>query len=241
MHRRRRASACGRQRRGGGGRRLARRAGSLHVVRHLLGLWQGFGWLCTHLLCTAHLPTPPRTRCWCCRSTTYEPPSEDLLEALTELVKFATVADAGSKRQPAQGGAPWLPTAPLHTLLPPALAAQRGGGATAAVPHIAAGPAKLGAAAAPAAQALARRLYRFFRRAFTLWPEQRSIKPLLRCFLAYVAPWRTSSAAPMLLPGAAASAPGHSALASHLTAQMSDLVHRVHWADGGRGDAGRWA
>ena len=174
-----------------------------------------------------------------CRSTIYEPPSDDLLEALTELVKYATVADSGAKRTPAQGGAPWLPAIQLHTLLPPALAAQRGGGAAAAVPHIAAGPAKLGAAAAPAAQALARRLYRFFRRALALWPEQRSIKPLLRCFLAYVAPWRTSSAAPMLLPGAAAAAPGHSALASHLTAQVSDLVHRVHWADGGRGDSGR--
>lgn len=178
-----------------------------------------------------------------CRGTTYEPPSEDLLEALTELVKHVTAADGG-KRQPAQGGAPWLPMAQLHTLLPPALAAQRGGvggsaAASAAVPAILAGPSKLGAAAQPAAQAFARRLFRFFRRAVTLWPEQRSIKPLLRCFLAYIAPWRTSSAAPMLLPGAAATAPGQSALASHLTAQVTDLVHRVHWADGARGDSGR--
>lgn len=176
------------------------------------------------------------------RSTTYEPPSEDLLEAVTELVKYATVADSGTKRQPAQGSSPWLPAAQLHTLLPPAMAAQRGGStagpaaAAAAVPIIPAGPAKLGAGAQPQAQALARRLYRFFRRALTLWPEQRSIKPLLRCFLAYIAPWRTSSAAPLLLQGAATAAPGHSALASHLTAQVSDLVQRVHWADGGKGD-----
>ena len=152
------------------------------------------------------------------------------------------MADSGTKRQPAQGSSPWLPAAQLHTLLPPAMAAQRGGStagpaaAAAAVPIIPAGPSKLGAGAQPQAQALARRLYRFFRRALTLWPEQRSIKPLLRCFLAYIAPWRTSSAAPLLLPGAAATAPGHSALASHLTAQVSDLVQRVHWADGGKGD-----
>lgn len=195
----------------------------------------------SHSLSRSTSPAAP-PRLPAARSTTYEPPSEDLLEALTELVKYATVADTGTKRQPAQSSAPWLPAAQLHTLLPPALAAQRGGGtpgaaaAAAAVPVILAGPSKLGAAAAPHAQALSRRLYRFFRRAITLWPEQRSIKPLLRCLLAYIAPWRTSTAAPLLLPGATATAPGHSALASHLTAQVTDLVHRVHWADGGKGD-----
>lgn len=182
-------------------------------------------------------PAPPP-----CRSTTYEPPSEDLLEALTELVKYVTVADSGNKKQPAQAASAWLPMAQAHTLLPPALAAQRGSGGggagpAAAVPAILAGPSRLGAAAQPQAQAFARRLYRFFRRAITLWPEQRSIKPLLRCLLAYLAPWRATSAAPMLLPGAAAAAPGHSHLASHLTAQVSDLVHRVHWADGGKADS----
>jgi hypothetical protein len=183
------------------------------------------------------------------RGTTYEPPSEDLLEALGELVRYAVVADGG-KRVPAQAGGPWLPAVPLHTLAPPALAAQRAGstalGAAAAAtppapapaPPVLAGPPRLKAAGAPGAQTLARRLYRFFRRAVTLWPEQRSIKPLLRCFLAYLAPRRTSSAAPMLAPGAAAAAPGHSHLASHLTAQVTDLVHRVHWADGGKGDNG---
>lgn len=162
-----------------------------------------------------------------CRGTTYEPPSEDLLEALTELVKYATVADSGNKRQPAQASTPWLPATQLHTLLPPALAAQRGacaaGGPPPAVPAIPAGPARLGAAAHPQAQAFARRLYRFFRRALTRWPEQRSIKPLLRCLLAYLAPWRAAGAAPQLLPGTAPAAPGHSALASHLTAQVSGL------------------
>ncbi|KAL4451949.1 hypothetical protein ABPG75_007611 [Micractinium tetrahymenae] len=180
---------------------------------------------------------PPGAPFW---GTTYEPPSEDLLEALTELVKYATVADSGSKRQPAQASTSWLPATQLHTLLPPALAAQRSGGAAGAVapavPAIPAGPARLGAAAQPQAQAFARRLYRFFRRALTLWPEQRSIKPLLRCLLAYLAPWRAAGAAPLLLPGAAAAAPGHSALASHLTAQVTDLVHRVHWADNSKSD-----
>lgn len=172
------------------------------------------------------------------------------MEALTELVKYATVADGGGKRQPAQGVSPWLPMAQLHTLLPPAAAAQHGGGGGSSagplVPTILGGPTKLGIAAQPPAQALARRLYRFFRRALALWPEQRSIKPLLRCFLAYVAPWRSSGAAP--LPpapgggGGGGGAHGPSQLASHLTAQVTDLVHRVHWADGAKGEGGsRWA
>jgi hypothetical protein len=53
------------------------------------------------------------------RSTTYEPPSEDLLEALGELVKYVTCADDGSGApQPAQGAASWLPLAPVFTFLP---------------------------------------------------------------------------------------------------------------------------
>ena len=67
-----------------------------------------------------------------------------------------------------------------------------------------------------------------------MWPDQRSIKPMLRPFLAYLAPWRTLSAAPALAAGGLAPAPGHSALTSHLSAQVSDLVNRVHWPEAGR-------
>lgn len=59
-------------------------------------------------------------------STTYEPPSEDLLAALEELVKYSTAVDVGPKGlQPAQGAVSWLPLAPMHTLLPPQV--RRGG------------------------------------------------------------------------------------------------------------------
>lgn len=69
-------------------------------------------------------------------------------------------------------------------------------------------------------------------RAFTMWPDQRSIKPMLRPFLAYLAPWRTQAAAPALSAGSFAAAPGHAPITAHLTAHVSDLVQRVHWADG---------
>eukprot|EP00887_Chlorella_sp_A99_P007731 scaffold20.g7731.t1 len=170
---------------------------------------------------------PPRAPMW---STTYEPPGEDLLEALLELIKHVSVVDQGGGRlQPAQGMVSWLPPVAMHTLAQPA--GHR-------APPAAPGPPRLGAAAAPPAQAFARRLFRFFHRAFAMWPEQRTIKPLLRCLLAYVAPWSTASAAPSLAPGALAAAAGHSQLTAQLTARVTDLAHRVHWSEGSGGGGG---
>lgn len=76
-----------------------------------------------------------------------------------------------------------------------------------------------------------------------MWPDQRSIKPLLRPFLTYLAPWRTPCAAPPLAAGGFAAAPGHSALTAHLSAHVTDLVHRVHWTESSKGGPGelRWA
>lgn len=69
-----------------------------------------------------------------------------------------------------------------------------------------------------------------------MWPDRRSIKPILRVFLAYIAPWSSAAAASATAAGAFIAAPGHSALASHLTTHMTDLVHRV--SDGGRAGGG---
>ena len=42
-------------------------------------------------------------------------------------------------------------------------------------------------------QAFARRLYRFLKRALTLWPQQRAMEPLIALWLAYLAPWGAHS------------------------------------------------
>lgn len=175
----------------------------------------------------AMLPSP-MAPLW---APSYEPPSEDLLEALGEIVRYATVTVAINGRgkpavtpavvSPAQTGLSWLPMTPvLNIQTTSALAAGRS--AMSALT----GPPRLGAAAQPGAQALSRQLFRFFHRAFAMWPDQRTIKPLLRAFLAYVAPWKTGAAAG---PGGSQSPQG--ALASHLTAHVSELVHRVSRAD----------
>jgi hypothetical protein len=75
-----------------------------------------------------------------------------------------------------------------------------------------------------------------------MWPEQRSLKPVLRCFLAYLAPWRPQSLLPdaAAAPGAAhhaggAPTPHASLLGAQLADRVTDLVHRVNWHEpGGR-------
>jgi hypothetical protein len=181
-------------------------------------------------------------------ATTYQPPSEDSLEALAELVRYATAAGAGGAARPAQAGPPWLPPTPVLDIaaaLTAAAPAGRHGGGVPVAPL--AGPPRLGAAAQPGAQALARQLFRLFHRALTMWPDQRSIKPLLRPLMAYLAPWQADAAAPASATGGAAAAaaaaaglagPSGAALASQLTARATGLVHRVNWLDGGaRGGA----
>ena len=42
-------------------------------------------------------------------------------------------------------------------------------------------------------QAFARRLFRFLKRALTLWPQQRAMEPLIALWLAYLAPWGSHS------------------------------------------------
>ncbi|KFM26476.1 hypothetical protein F751_2694 [Auxenochlorella protothecoides] len=114
------------------------------------------------------------------------PPSEELLGALGALARHVTVVpDAGGPR-PAQQGAAWLPFVPLLT--PAAAPAAR-------TQAVLAGPSRLGPAASPGAQALARRLFRFHRRAASAWPEARSTRALARALGAILAPWRGASGA----------------------------------------------
>jgi hypothetical protein len=169
-------------------------------------------------------------------ASSYEPPSEDLLEAVGELARYATVAaDARGAPRPAQAGAPWLPLSPvLAALAPLGGAARRGHGGAASL----AGPPRLGGAAAPGSQALMRQLYRFFRRALTAWPPQRSLKPLLRALLPLLAPWlQAGAAAPAAAPGAAATAGAAPPAAGGLAARASAVAHRVQWLDGALGGA----
>ena len=241
-------------------------------------------------------------------SASYEPPSEEQLEAVGELVRYVTTtavkppsaaAPAASSSRassqlvpaPAQSGPPWLPFTPvlnvqlsstgqnqgmsgggggggpgpggsgglsssmylgssLSTPPPPSLMMTHRPGTMTPIHSMTTtntlhnsnavlmGPSRLGAAAQPGAQALSRQLYRFFHRAFSMWPDQRSIKPLLRAFLAFVAPWQSAPVSP---DGSLASphhGVGGGALASHLTAQVSELVHRVSRSDSPGGGVG---
>lgn len=172
--------------------------------------------------------------------TTYEPPAEDLLEAIREIIKHATVAmkreNRAFKPYPAQAGAPWLPVCPVMATVnsgfPPA------------------GPPQLYSSAHVSAQLFGRQLYRMFHRAFTMWPDQRSMKPLLKVFLAYVAPWEATTASthglasriptkngePKVSDAVSHATPATGAIASHLTAQMTELASRVRTGRGTEGE-----
>lgn len=149
-------------------------------------------------------------------SSTYQPPSEDLLEALGEVVKYAAVIqDQSGKPNPAQGAVSWLLQAPYKVIAPAVQSAHGASGISA--------PSKLCAAGQPPAQAFFRQVFRGFYRAFTMWPEQRSMKALLRAYLIYIAPWRSSSS----LGTAQTSGVGP------LSVHMTELVHRVRHESSG--------
>lgn len=159
-------------------------------------------------------------------ATSYEPPSEELLDSLTEMVRYTTVCSSPPTIRPAQATpTAWLPPSPvmsqngLATVGP-----QRRTPSTSP----SAGPARLGPAAQPGAQLLFRQLFRFFYRAFSLWPDQRSIKPLLRPFLACIAPWQTGSMGGPQGQGALNAHREASGFTHHITSHLvSELVHRV--------------
>ncbi|BDA48624.1 hypothetical protein COCOBI_12-3050 [Coccomyxa sp. Obi] len=119
------------------------------------------------------------------RAVSFDLLSEDLVEALVVLARYITAVEVpGSKDAPFRlaqaGGSAWLPLSPVQ----PIVSMQ--------VPRVVGSaylPPSLGAAARPPAQAFARSLYRLLHRAFTQWPDHRTITPVVRLWCAYMAPW----------------------------------------------------
>ena len=87
---------------------------------------------------------PLKGCCGTCRAVAYEPPSEELTEALIVLARYVTTTEhPGSREQPFRPAQvlPWLPVPPAQ----PALTAWSPGASCA--------PTSLGPAGEPAAQA----------------------------------------------------------------------------------------
>jgi len=159
-------------------------------------------------------------------STSYEPPSEDLLEAIDGLTRYIYIYETKDGMKPAQDGQSWLPTSPV--LYGP-------GDMQGMTNKVLQGPRSLGVAASLAPQAYARQLYRLFYRAFVSWPDQRTIKPLLRVFLSVLAPWRYPSSRTSQSKGVTSLDLGKSAVKAH----MSDLAHFVGFDGNKDSDARR--
>lgn len=103
------------------------------------------------------------------RVLSFQPPGEELVEALSQLVRYIHVLEEpehpasrathggagtqGPRFRPAQGRDLWLPDAPVRTMT-----AATGRGAAPMQGHM-----LLGAPASPAVQAVSRKLYRFLR------------------------------------------------------------------------------
>ncbi|KAF6262749.1 hypothetical protein COO60DRAFT_1699160 [Scenedesmus sp. NREL 46B-D3] len=116
----------------------------------------------------------------------YQPPAEDLVQALSLLAKYVFVGEPpGSDGQPipAQSGTKWLPSSPVATLPLPA--------GRLALPHQ---PSPIMAAPAfsPAVQAVSRKLYRLLRRTFAQWQPSSSanLAPIVKLWLVVLAPWK---------------------------------------------------
>ncbi|KAJ9510102.1 hypothetical protein QJQ45_015584 [Haematococcus lacustris] len=125
------------------------------------------------------------------RALSYQPPSDEVLEALTLLTRYIYVQEEGAANGAQQSQPAWLPESPVRTLT--SLISSRGGGGGPGVP-----PQMLASqAAGPAVQAYARKLYRYLRRAFAQWPlaSSSSLAPLLQLWLAVITPWHTPGAA----------------------------------------------
>ena len=117
--------------------------------------------------------------------SSYEPPGENMLAAIEELTKYIVVYQTREGNFPAQSGSSWLPISPV--LYEPRDIIDLKGQST--TKSILQGPRMLGISASIGPQAYSRQLYRMLSRALSLWPDQRTIKPLLKVILAILAPW----------------------------------------------------
>ncbi|CAK0739108.1 hypothetical protein CVIRNUC_001137 [Coccomyxa viridis] len=114
------------------------------------------------------------------RAVAYEPPSEEVTEALIVLARYVTTSEhPGSKEHPFRPAQvlPWLPMPPAQ----PALTSWSSAASCA--------PATLGPAGGPPVQAVGKSLYRQLHRALSQWPERRALTPIVRLWCAYMAPW----------------------------------------------------
>jgi hypothetical protein len=194
----------------------------------------------------------------------YDPPVENLLEAIEELTKYVLIYQLGvsdGRNSPAQGGTGWLPPSPVLYAPADIKGRSAGGGehaggspgtfghvggrvgegmgveglanATTATPFSSPlhGPRSLGASASAGPQAYARQLYRMMHRALSSWPDQRSIKPLLKVFMVVLEPWRVAAQAG---DGRGAGRKGGHKGGNYLSIDLVDLVKSV----GGVGTAG---
>ncbi|WIA17648.1 hypothetical protein OEZ85_014453 [Tetradesmus obliquus] len=116
----------------------------------------------------------------------YQPPAEELVQALSLLVKYVFVGEpphSDAQPIPAQAGTKWLPASPVATLPLPA--------GRLALPHQ---PSPIMAAPAfsPAVQAVSRKLYRLLRRTFAQWQpsSSASLGPIVKLWLAVLCPWK---------------------------------------------------
>ncbi|GAX78724.1 hypothetical protein CEUSTIGMA_g6162.t1 [Chlamydomonas eustigma] len=153
------------------------------------------------------------------RSLSYQPQSDDLVEALIQFARYVTVMDittplggsltASTVLRPAQSesssssSSSWLPLSPVMTM-PPTPTSRL----TSPLPP---GVMLAGPSSSPAVQVVSRKLYRFLRRSFTLWPlpSSTSLTPTLFLWLSIIAPWTSRAqlnswrppAAPQSKPG----------------------------------------
>ena len=164
----------------------------------------------------------PQRAAW---GSSYEPPTENVLEVVEELTKYIIVYQLKDENAPAQSGASWLPLSPV--LCQPHDVFNRKTHAGAGTKNVLQGPRSLGLSGSMGCQAYGRQLYRLFHRAFSSWPDQRTIKPLLRVFLAVLAPWQvgttSNSSSSTSLKVQHTSHEG----GTGIKGKMSDLAHMV--------------
>uniref|UniRef100_A0A7S2VW20 Uncharacterized protein n=1 Tax=Chlamydomonas chlamydogama TaxID=225041 RepID=A0A7S2VW20_9CHLO len=179
------------------------------------------------------------------RVLSYQPPSEELIEGLTQLVRYMTAApevQAGGKPvlRPAQMSEPWLPPTPIRTFPP----AQPSRLQTPLPP----GGLLCSPSSSPAVQAVSRKLYRLLRRTFAQWPlpASTSLAPIIHLWLSVLAPWTTAypssySTSPTKAAAApSGTSPPHSGLAGggvHLPL-ASELAQRFHLPGGSMQEPG---
>lgn len=120
----------------------------------------------------------------------YQPPSEDLLMALTLLFKYVHVIEPprqDTPAAPAQASSAWLPQSPVATLPLPS--------GRLSAPLSSSHPLLSSPAFSPPVQAVGRKLYRLLRRTFAQWQpsSSASLSKVIGLWLVVLAPWRSTS------------------------------------------------